>query len=154
MNTDIIATKESVDGVKTDLVSINNTIDTLSNTINDVGKWEDIVSEFNPTSVITHINRFDIKINTDIGLIYFNIDCNGNFYRDSSTIRQILFTKSSAISDLTFKPTYGIYNVISNNEYKMPYQIACRDDGINGWLPSQGMNSNYILVSGIVPIGL
>lgn len=154
VNTDIIATKESVDGVKTDLVSINNTIDTLSNTINDVGKWEDIVSEFNPTSVITHINRFDIKINTDIGLIYFNIDCNGNFYRDSSTIRQILFTKSSAISDLTFKPTYGIYNVISNNEYKMPYQIACRDDGINGWLPSQGMNSNYILVSGIVPIGL
>ena len=113
--------------------------------------WEDISSKFTPTSVITHINKAIIKINRTLGLVYVNIDANGNFYRDSS-VHQILFNKSSEISNLTFPSQYGIY--CSREDYKMPYQIACRNDGIIGWLPNLGYEANYILVTALIPIGI
>ena len=124
----------------------------LSNTITNVGTWEDISSEFTPTSIITHINRIVVKINREIGLIYFSIDVNGNFYRDSSVI-QILFTKSAEISDLRFDAQYGIY-LNSSGKYEMPYQLSCSVQGIRGWLPESGNRSNYILVTGVTPFSM
>ena len=151
VNTDIIATKESVNEVKTNLNTLTGTVDTLSNSINNIGVWEDISSEFTPTSVITYINRAIVKINRKIKLVYFSIDINGDFYRDSSVIRQLLFKKSSAISNLTFDSAYGVYRDKSTAEYKMPYQIVGRDDGIHGWLPEPGYRASYILATGVTP---
>ena len=152
VNTDIIATKESVDKVNADL---NNTIGELStelsNTITNVGTWEDITSEFTPTSIITQINRLYIIINKVIGLVYFNIDVNGNFCRTTDIILQKLFEKSTAIRNLTFNAAYGVYNNKVARKKEMPYQIICDYDGIGGWLP-EVIESNYILVTGIAPI--
>ena len=123
-------------------------IDSVASELTKIGVWEDISSEFTPTSIVTHINRMTIKINREIGLIYFSIDGNGNFYRDSSVI-QLLFTKSEEISNLRFDAQYGIYRNSSTYRYEMPYQLSCGVQGIRGWLPEAGINSDYILVTGV-----
>ena len=116
--------------------------------------WEDISSKFMPTSVITVVNKASIKINKSLGLLYINIDINGNFYRSSSSVTQMLFTKSSEISNLTFPSQYGIYRNSSTGKYEMPYQVACRNDGLIGWLPEQGISGEYVLVTAVIPIGI
>ena len=129
-------------------------IDSVASELSNIGVWEDISSEFTPTSIITNINRITIKINREIGLLYLSIDVNGNFYRDSSVI-QLLFTKSAKISDLRFDAQYGIFSNTSNsNKLEVPYQLSCGEQGIRGWLPTQGMRSNYILVTGLTPFSI
>lgn len=144
-NTNIIATKE-------DLNNINSNITDLRNDITNVGVWEDISSKFTPTSEITIINNFEVRINRAIGILYFNIDTNGKFYRTSSQVLQQLFKKNSSdISTLKFSSTYGLFRRNGINKKEVPYQVIGMDDGIYGWLPDPGDKADYILVSGILP---
>lgn len=145
VNTDDVATKE-------DLNNINSTITDLSNDITNIGVWEDITSKFSPTSAITHINGFKVKFNRAIGLLYFRIDVNGNFNRTSNNVSQQLFTKNSSdISTLKFDAIFGLFSRTGTTNKEVPYQLGCNADGIYGWLPADGVNAGYILVSSVVP---
>ena len=127
----------------------------LSNTITNIGTWEDISSKFTRTSIITSIHSMKVCINRAIGLLYFNFDMLGNYSRTSSNVQQQLFTKNSSdISTLTFNRAFGLFIRNGNNSKEVPYQVECRSSGIYGWLPDDGVNARYILVSGVVPFSI
>lgn len=131
---------------------VNSVASELSNTITNIGTWEDISSKFACTSLITSINTMKVLINRAIGLLYFDFDMLGNFSRTSSQVKQKLFTKNSSdISTLQFNPAFGLFIRNGKTSKEVPYQVQGSIDGIYGWLPDVGVNAWYILVSGVVP---